>query len=346
MIARGLWTALVGLAFCGCASVPALLSSDPAEEIRSFYVDGVGAPDCSVAIVHGGKTRFAGDPHALYRIGSLTKVFVAAAADRLSSRGAFDLDAPVSSASSYSLAPEYSRVTMRELMEHRSGMPRDFLNPWNPLDWHVAFMAGLLGAHLDRDFDGRADFEAECNSRRTLSFLRDGVPQYSNVGFALFATAMEEATGRSMEEIVRAEVTRPQGLADTTFEPDAAQAARLTAPCAGKLPWLARKKSKVDEHRLGPALIGMGGMYSSAADCAAFFSKPENLKPGRMHEKTLPSGRRINFRFGMIYGGAAFVCRDEVSDATLVILRNVTSWPASEDYDLADRLFSRLEKGN
>ena len=326
--------------------MPALLSGDPAEEIRSFYVDGVGAPDCSVAIVHGGKARFAGNPHALYRIGSLTKVFVAAAADRLASRGALDLDAPVTSFSRYALAPAYSRVTMRELMEHRSGMPRDFLNPWNPLDWHVAFMSGLAGAHLYQDFDDRADFEAECNSRRTLSFLEDGVPQYSNVGFALFASALEDATGRSVEQIVREEVARPQCLGDTTFEPDAEQAARLTTPCAGKLPWLARKKSKVDEHRLGPALIGMGGMYSSAADCASFFSKPENLKPGRMHEKTLPSGRRISFRFGMIYGGAAFVCRDEATGATLVILRNVTSWPASEDYDLADRLFSKLEKGN
>ena len=335
-------SAAAGLLLCGCASLPMLESDDPAEEIRRFYVDGLGAPECSVAVVSGGRTKFAGDEHALYRIGSLTKLFVAAAADRLAARGALDLDVPVVRASRYALAPEYGGVSLRDLMEHRSGMPRDFLNPWNPLDWHVALMSGLAGSHLYAAFDGKQGFEAECNASRTLAFLRDRVPRYSNVGFALFAATLEDATCLSVEELLQNEVVRPQGLEDTTFAPDALQSARLTKPCAGKLPWLVRKGAAVPTHQLGTALVGMGGLYSSVSDCAKFLSRPGNLKPGRMRERTLPSGRKASYRFGMIYGGASFVCRDEGGDALLVILRNVTSWPASEDYELADRLFARL----
>ena len=55
----------------------------------------------------------------------------------------------------------------------------------------------------------------------------------------------------------------------------------------------------------------------------------------------LPSGRTIDYRFGMIYGGETFFCRDRFTGGQLVILRNVTSWPAAEDFEMSDRLFSR-----
>ena len=68
--------ALGVFALAGCTTWPDLESPAPAEEIRRFYVEQVGDPECSVAIVSGGRTSFAGDPHAIYRIASLTKLFV------------------------------------------------------------------------------------------------------------------------------------------------------------------------------------------------------------------------------------------------------------------------------
>ena len=139
--------------------------------------------------------------------------------------------------------------------------------------------------------------------------------------------------------ILRDEVTRPMGLNDTAFVLDAAQRARLAQPSAGKLPWLIRRGRPVPAHELGPALRGMGGLYSSAADCATFFSRCDVMKPGRLRARQLPSGRWIDYRFGMIYGGETFFCRDRSTGGQLVILRNVTSWPAAEDFEVADRLF-------
>ena len=330
---------LVAALFSGCATLPELDSRNPAEEIRRFYAEQVGDPSCSVVIVQDGQASFAGDAHTIYRIGSLTKLFVAEAIERLAARGVLDLDAPVTRYSKYALPPEFGTVTLRDLLAHRSGLPIDFLNPWNPLAWHEALMSGLMGSHLYAAFDARADFAEACWAARTRRFLAAHEPQYSNIGFALLVTALEDATGRSVDEILRDEVTRPMGLNDTTFVLDAAQRARLAQPSAGKLPWLIRRGRPVPAHELGPALRGMGGLYSSAADCATFFSRCDVMKPGRLRARQLPSGRWIDYRFGMIYGGETFFCRDRSTGGQLVILRNVTSWPAAEDFEVADRLF-------
>ncbi|MBR1589141.1 MAG: beta-lactamase family protein [Kiritimatiellae bacterium] len=341
---RVLATSLCAIALAGCTTWPMLDSDDPADEIRRFYVEQVGDPACSVAIVRGGRASFAGDPHAIYRIGSLTKLFVAEALVRLAARGAIDLDAPVTRYSKYALSEEYGSVTLRDLMLHRSGMPMDFLNPWNPLAWHRALMCGLTGSHIYAEFDAREGFAEACNFARTRRFLAAREPQYSNVGFALLAAAAEDATGKDIGAIVREEVTGPLGLRDTAFTLSAVQAARCPRPSAGKLPWLAGRGRPVEAHPLGPALLGMGGLWSSAADCATFFSKTGLAGDDGLRARKLKSGRTIDYRFGMIYGGEAFLCRDQATGGMLLILRNVTSWPSAEDFEMADRLFSRDEE--
>ena len=85
---RAFATSLCAIALAGCTALPMLDSDDPADEIRRFYVEQVGDPACSVAIVRDGRACFAGDPHAIYRIGSLTKLFVAEALVRLAAKGA------------------------------------------------------------------------------------------------------------------------------------------------------------------------------------------------------------------------------------------------------------------
>ena len=337
-------TSLCALVLVGCTTWPTFDSDDPAEEIRRFYVEQVGDPSCSVAIVSDGETSFGGDPHAIYRVGSLTKLFVIAALESLAAKGVIDLDAPVTRCSKLALPAEYEKVTLRDLMLHRSGLPMDFLNPWNPLAWHRAFMSGLFGAHIYAAFDERDDFAEACGFARTRRFLAAREPQYSNVGFALLVSAVEDATGRSVDAILRDEVTVPLGLRDTAFALDAGQAARCAQPSAGKLPWLVRRGRPIAAHPLGPALWGMGGLYSSAADCAVFFSRIGFLKSGSLCVRNLPSGRTIDYRFGMIYGGESFLCRDQVTGGVLLILRNVTSWPAAEDFEMADRLFSRPKR--
>lgn len=333
----------------GCATLP---ERADAEDIRDFYLNEVGDPECAVATESG----FAGDSHRIFRIASLGKLYVHLALLRMERAGRLNLDVDVKSSSSFRLPQEYGSVTLRNLMENRSGLPREFLNPWNPLDWHTAFMCGLFGTHIYAAFDSRKDFGEELSSRRTLSFVRDGKPQYSNMGFALLVMCVEDMTGRSIDDILNDELVVPLGLEDTSFCPSGAAELRVAPLCAGKLPWLSRRGTRIPEHHLGPALRGMGEIYSSASDCAKVFTEYWRVVDGLVAEKPLretadgemrgllnvrmlDGGLRVLYRFGMIYGGSSFVAFDPSSRRFLVILRNVTSWPASEDFGLASLHF-------
>lgn len=339
--------------------MPDLAGPAPEEEIVRFYEGEMRYPHCAVACVREDGATFAGDQRAIYRIGSLTKFFVRAAIENLDAEGRIDLDAPVTRYAPFALPVEYDNVTLRDLLENRSGLSREFLNPLNPLDWHVAFCCGIFGTHLYEGFDEVENFAEELRSWRSRRLLRAREPQYSNVGFALLALAVENAVGMTFDEILADKVARPLGLADTAFVPSSDMATRLTPPCAGKLPWLYPRGAEVPEHRLGPALRGTGALLSSAADCARFFSsqwryvdsllreKPLSMCQddevrGLLCVKILTSGRRILYRFGMIYGGASYLCYEPESRTILIILRNVTSWPAAEDFTLTDRLLAKV----
>ncbi len=347
----------VAAVLLGCAVVPDLDGSNPEQEIVRFYEQEMRYPHCSVACVRGGMTTFAGDPRAIYRLGSLTKFFMRAALERLARDGRIDLDAAVTRYAPFTLPEEYDSVTMRDLLENRSGLPREFLDPANPLDWHAAFCCGLFGTDIYAGFEEKSAFAEALGSCYARHHLRCRRPQYSNMGFALLALCMENAVGCSLEDMLAGEVTRPMGLPDTAFTPSPEMIPRITPPCAGKLPWLLPRGSEVPVHPLGSALRGTGAIFSSAADCANFFSHQwkyvDDLlaeKPlseyedddvcGLLCVKVLPSGRRILYRFGMIYGGATYVCYEPSSRTVLVILRNVTSWPAYEDFLLTDRLLA------
>ena len=348
MCGRALLAATCGF-LASCATLP-----DQADlgSIRDFYLHGMRDPECAVV----SNEAIAGDPHRIFRIGSFGKLFVELALRRMEAEGRLNLDRDVRSASRLNLPEEYGAVTLRDLLENRSGLPREFLNPWNPLDWHAALMCGLVGTHLYADIESRADFAAALASRRSRAFVRERVPQYSNMGFALLTLCVEDVTGRPLDEIIRDELVVPLGLDDTSLCPVGEANDRLTPPCAGKLPWLRRRGSVVPEHRLGPALRGMGALFSSAADCAkvarAYWrliddrlaAKPlaacaDGESLGLLNVRDLTGGRRILYRFGMIYGGGTFVAFDPESRRFLVILRNVTSWPAAEDFEIAARFF-------
>lgn len=338
----------------GCATVPEMVDESG---IRDFCLHEMHAPECAVAA----QDAVAGDPHRIFRIGSLGKLFVELALRRMAADGRLDMDASARAASKLELPPEFDGVSLRDLLSGRSGLPREFLNPWNPLDWHTALMCGLVGSHIYAGFESREDFAAELWKSRNRALVRERVPQYSNMGFALLVMCVEDLTGRTVDEIVHDELVVPLGLKDTSFCPDANSADRLTPPCAGKLPWLRRMGSVVQEHRLGPALRGMGSVFSSASDCSKVMSAywavvdealsamnlsecGDGMAIGQLKVCVLPTGRRMLYRFGMIYGGASFAAFDPETRKFLVILRNVTSWPAAEDFELSARYFEAVRK--
>lgn len=333
-----------------------------AQAAADFYVSDGNDDTCVVAVACGaGETVFAcagdADEHSLYRIASLSKLFFAPVLLKLHERGRINLDRPVSAYSKLALPPECARVTLRDLLENQSGLPREFLTPWNPVDMWTAFSCGFVGSHIYADFDDRESFAREMWRSRWRAAMRKGGNVYSNMGFALLGMAVEDALGRDLETILREELTGPRHLADTTYFPHGDQTNRLTRACAGHLPWFVRRRHEVPDHRLGDALRATGGLFSSASDCLTFFrscwplvdayikdrpleSYPDEAVYGLLRVHVLPNGHRIVYRAGMIYGGASFVGYDPSSRTLVVILRNVTSWPDRRGFDVMERILA------
>lgn len=341
----------------GCRSVPDPRGGAALQDVADFWVKEMKCPECTIADCTADRVVFAGDPGRMYRIGSLTKFYMELVLFDLAKRGVVDLDRPVADYSKLDLPTECAHVTLRDLAEHRSGLPREFMNFWLPVNIHRALACGLWGAHIYASFESKEDFVVCINDERYRAMMREREVQYSNPGFGLLVMTLEDVTGKSIEALLKDYLASRGIFSRTAFEPTDGQRPFVTEPCAGKLPWLVRKGEPVDPHPLGPALRGAGALLSSADDCVrmfrlyrqevmggqAFDVSLSSFRDGDMcrlfRVRQTASGRKYLYRFGFVYGGQTFMAYDPASDRLLVIFRNVTSWPASEDLDTAERLF-------
>jgi CubicO group peptidase (beta-lactamase class C family) len=134
-------------------------------------------------------------PHTPFRIGSVTKVFTAAASVAAAQAGQIDLDAPVRELGGpFGGAPE--RVTLRALLDHRAGIRERMPTPDNAALEGDALVNELVAA-FDPAIDGML---------------------YSSAGYALAAATLGRATGVPWLDTVRTRVTDPLGLEVTTTE--------------------------------------------------------------------------------------------------------------------------------
>lgn len=172
-------------------------------------------------IVHrraaGHLDREAGVPmreDAIFRIASITKPLVTAAAMRLVEDGRLDLDAPVTAwlpdfrpALPDGTAPV---ITIHQLLTHTAGLSYGFLEPADSPYHRLNISDGLdqPGLTLHENLARLA--------AAPLSFTPATGWRYS-LGLDVLGGVLEVLEGRGLAEIVRDRVTAPLGLVDTDF---------------------------------------------------------------------------------------------------------------------------------
>lgn len=123
-----------------------------AQAVADYYVQDAEDESCAVAIVSPQGTAFAhagsATERSLFRIASLSKFFLHPVLLRLHAQGRLNLDQTVTSCSKLDLPPEYGRITLRDLLLNRSGLPREFIVRWEPLDTWTAFSCGFFGTDI------------------------------------------------------------------------------------------------------------------------------------------------------------------------------------------------------
>ncbi|HEF5874282.1 TPA: beta-lactamase family protein [Burkholderia cenocepacia] len=151
---------------------------------------------------------------AIFRLASVTKPFVTAAAMRLVEEGRLDLDAPVTR-----WLPEFRpalpdgsvpEITIRQLMTHTSGLGYGFLEPADGPYHRLNVSDGLDQPGLSLD-ENLARLSAA-----PLHFAPGEGWRYS-LGIDVLGGVLEKIEGRGLAEIVREKVTAPLGIEDTEF---------------------------------------------------------------------------------------------------------------------------------
>jgi CubicO group peptidase (beta-lactamase class C family) len=176
-------------------------------------------PSVAAGLVRGGEVVWSGAVGTLsgrtggeaattgtqYRIGSITKTFVAVEVMRLRDEGALDVSDRLDRHLPETADSEFGHVTVAQLLSHSSGLQAETSGPW----W-------------ERTQGGEwADLLA---SRPQLRFRPGARFHYSNVGYAALGELVARLNGVSWDEAVRAQLLEPLGMTRTTTRPQAPSA--------------------------------------------------------------------------------------------------------------------------
>ncbi|MDX2153611.1 MAG: serine hydrolase domain-containing protein [Bryobacteraceae bacterium] len=161
------------------------------QEGKVIYVNGLG-----VANIETGQPI---NKDMLFRLGSTTKMFTAAAVVSLAMEGKLSLDEPVGKYIP-GLAPRVAAVTAHQILTHTAGI-RDEAPMYGPDD-EEALGKGILAWKEDYLFTAPGK-----------------VMSYSNPGYWLAGYLAEVAGGKRYADVVDERIFKPAGMTRTTFRP-------------------------------------------------------------------------------------------------------------------------------
>jgi CubicO group peptidase (beta-lactamase class C family)/peptidoglycan/LPS O-acetylase OafA/YrhL len=224
-------------------------------------------------------TQASGEPFAvggLYEITSVTKTFTAALILRLMEAGRLNLEDPVSM-----YVPEFpgsGRYTIRELLQHTSGLSVGSENPYD----------GLVGS-----------------ARDPLAFQPGTAYLYSRSGYYLLGLVIEAVLREPYTVAVERELLQPLGLHSTRMDEELVRGERNTHPYApspggGAPEWLSGAgRTGMPPGAYFGNLWSSGGLWSSTQDLAywaiALWADEQVLSRDSVRQMTTFLGKEFDY---------------------------------------------------
>ncbi|MEV8593734.1 serine hydrolase [Streptomyces sp. NPDC052012] len=188
----------------------------------------------------------------VFDLASVSKLFTSILAVQQIERGRLELEAPVAS-----YLPDFGRagkqaVTIRQLLTHTSGF-----RAWIPLYKAPAYEEKL-----------RLIFDEAPVSPPGTAYL------YSDLNLISLQLVLEKVTGRTLDTLLRDEITGPLGMRHTRYNPPASWKPRIAATEDARLPWSGLDRGLVwgevhDENAFSlGGVAGHAGVFSTAWDLA------------------------------------------------------------------------------
>ena len=138
----------------------------------------------------------------VYRIGSITKQFTAAAVLKLAEQGKLWVDDTIGGRLP-TLPPAWRKATIRQLLNHTSGIP----------SYTSAGPRWTTRMRLDLPHDSLIGIVAN----DSMDFALGTQWRYNNTGYYLLGMLIEKLTDRSYAEVVRDQLAKPLGLQATMY---------------------------------------------------------------------------------------------------------------------------------
>lgn len=241
-------------------------------------------PGCAIGIAQGNKTVLAKGfgrrdmqgklpvtPDTVFAIGSCTKAFTCVALGMLADEGKLDWDKPVRD-----YLPDFrvfdsvaaERMTARDLVTHRSGLPRhDMLWYGSPLSRGDLF-ARLR--HLEPSKDFRAAF------------------QYNNLMYMAAGVLLERIAGVPWEDFIQQRILTPLGMTRSNISVTASQAMDDVAK-----PYHKRKDDVIEVPFRNIDAVGPAGAINSSINDMLHWVKL-NLNKGKHGDAVIVSEATLN----------------------------------------------------
>ena len=218
-------------------------------------------------------------PATVFRIGSVTKLFTATAVMQLRDQGALRLDDPVAQHLPWltyrNRHPEGPAVTVRHLLTHTAGLPREAAFPY----W------------TDRRFPTREQMKEALAGQESV-FEPGSRYKYSNLGLALLGEVVAAVSGVPYEDYVTRHVLEPLGMTSTRVRFEDVDRERLaTGYLINRADGSQPVAPPTDANGLGPA----ADISSSVEDLARFVSAHLTGEPPILAASTLRDMHRVHW---------------------------------------------------
>lgn len=285
-------------------AAPAQTRFAPNAAIDTIFAeyDSTRSPGCGLGVIRDGRYSYARGygmanlehgvpitPSTVFRIGSVSKQFTAAAVMLLAREGRISLDDPLRRHFP-ELGDWAEEVRVRQLVHHTSGL-RDYLG----LMW-------LAGRGEDDDFYTDADVEAMLARQTATNFPPGSDYLYSNSGYFLLGRLIHRVTGRTLREYAHERIFRPLGMDHTHYHDDHTEVVPHRAD--GYAP------TSDGDFRLSMTtldMVGDGGVFTSLEDML-FWDRnfyDDRLAGGdfadlMLRPGVLASGDTLPYAFGLV----------------------------------------------
>lgn len=229
-----------------------------------------------------------------FQIASLSKSFTALILTHLAQDGQLDLNKSVASYMKEELSEaasqEFSKVTLTDVLQHRSGMPNNGPSV-PPTPNGTAMTGGYTKAGFIEDLNGMK-----------LNPDRIGKFGYSNMGYGLLGYIAEKVSGKSYEALLQYYILEPNGM---TFTTSALASVRNLLATPYMVGGDRTKETRAWEMGMN---IPAGGILSNIEDLSRLmiaemkayqeFSESGSASPYVLVANTEPLNDRMSYGFG------------------------------------------------